>query len=137
MGGHGKNRADKKGSKKVDWRASLNSHRKGVSYFTALVDVLLASPSGYFEHRHMTTESKEAIVHEWEEWMVEFSKSEVQVLRDVGAKVHNVDDDARSVLANHIVKNHKVNLLQESSEQVHHVSMELTVMVRNGKALSS
>ncbi|KAG0364693.1 hypothetical protein BGZ54_007261 [Gamsiella multidivaricata] len=133
MGGHRKNRADKKVDK-VDWQASLNSLRTGVSYFTALPNVLFACPRGYFEHRHMMTESKEAIIHEWEEWMVEFSKSEVQVLRDVGAKVHNIDDDAQSVLANRIVKNHKVNLLQESSEQVHHVSKELTMMVRNAPA---
>lgn len=66
-----------------------------------------------------------------------FSKSELQVLQDVGAKAHNVDDDARSVIANFIVKNHKVNLLQESSKQVHHVSKELTAMIRNGMALSS
>lgn len=130
MGGNRKNRADKK----VDWRVSLNSHREGVSYFTALVDVLLASPSGYFEHRRMTTESKEAIMHEWSEWMVEFSKSEVQVLRDLSAKVHNVDEDARFVLVNRIMNNHKVNLLQESSEQVHHVSKELTALVRNAPA---
>ena len=133
MGGHQKNRADKK----VDWRSSLRSGREGVSYFTGLVDVLLACPSGYFEHRRITTESKEAIIHEWKEWMVEFSKSEIQVLRDVGAKAHHVDDDAQSVLANRIVKDHKVNLLQESAEQVHHASKELTGLVRNGKVPSS
>lgn len=83
----------------------------------------------------MTTDSKEAVIQEWEGWMVEFSKSELQVLRDVSAKVHNVDNDARSVLANHIVMNHKVNLLHESSEQVHHISKELTAMVRSGRSL--
>ncbi|KAF9999157.1 hypothetical protein BGZ65_005444 [Modicella reniformis] len=66
--------------------------------------------------------------------MVDFSKSDVQVLRDVGGKVHNVDDDAQSVLTNSIVKDHKINLLQESSEQIHHVSKELTAMVRNDPA---
>ncbi|KAF9381914.1 hypothetical protein CPB97_007495 [Podila verticillata] len=74
----------------------------------------------------MTTDSKKAIVHEWEEWMAEFSRSKFQVLQDVSAKAHDVDNDAQSVIANLIVKNHKVNLLQESSEQVHHVSKELT-----------
>lgn len=59
---------------RVDWRESMNSHRAGASYFQELVNVLFACPSGYFEHRRMTTESKEAIIHEWEEWMVEFSK---------------------------------------------------------------
>ncbi|KAI1290498.1 hypothetical protein EDD11_009222 [Mortierella claussenii] len=134
MSGHQKIRANKKVNKKVDWRTSMNCHRDGVSYFTELVDVFLAYPSGYFEYRRMTTESKEAIIHEWEEWMVFFSKSDFQCLRDVGAKAHNVDDDAQSVIANLIVKNHKVNLLQESSEQVHHVSKELTVMVRKAPA---
>ncbi|KAF9087496.1 hypothetical protein BGX27_002914 [Mortierella sp. AM989] len=61
----------------------------------------------------MTTESKEAIIHEWKEWMLDFLKSQVQVLKDLGAKVHNIDDDAHSVLANRIVNNYKVNLLQE------------------------
>ena len=63
--------------------AEMRLSREGASYFTALVDVLLACPSGYFEYRRMTTGSKEAVIHEWKEWMIEFSKSEVQVLRDV------------------------------------------------------
>ncbi|KAI1302135.1 hypothetical protein EDD11_005728 [Mortierella claussenii] len=63
-----------------------------------------------------------------------FSQSEIQVLRDVSAKVHNVDEEARTLLADRIVKNHKVNLLQEGSEQVHLVAKELTVMVRNAPA---
>lgn len=130
MGSHWKKSADKK----VDWQALLNSHHEGASYFTALVDILLVCPSGYFEYRHMTTRSKETVIHQWKEWMIEFSKSKVQVLHDVGAKVHHVDDDACSVLANCLVKNHKANLLQESSEQVHHVTRELTVMVHKGKA---
>jgi hypothetical protein len=66
-----------------------------------------------------------------------FSQSKFQILRDVSAKVHNLDDDARSVLVSRIVMNHKVNLLQESSEQVHIASKELTAMVRNGKFLCS
>ncbi|KAK3837365.1 MAG: hypothetical protein J3R72DRAFT_512801 [Linnemannia gamsii] len=82
----------------------------------------------------MTTDSKAAIIHEWEEWMQDFLTSEFQVLRDVSAKVHNVDDDTQAVLASRILKNHRVNLLQESSEQVHLVSKELTMMVRNAPA---
>lgn len=57
MGGRGKNHSEKtiskkvgkKAGKKVDWRASLSSQRNGVSYFTAMADVLDASPRGYFE----------------------------------------------------------------------------------------
>ncbi|KAG0250378.1 hypothetical protein BGZ95_007215, partial [Linnemannia exigua] len=79
----------------------------------------------------MSTDSKAAIVQEWSRWMADFSQSEVQVLRDISAKVHNVDEEARTLLADRIVKNHKVNLLQEGSEQVHLVTKELTVMVRN------
>ncbi|KAI1302677.1 hypothetical protein EDD11_005590 [Mortierella claussenii] len=125
-------KAGKSVSEEVDWQASLNSQRNGASYFTALANVLHAAPRGYFEHRLITTESKESIIQEWEGWMGFFLQSEFQVLRDIGAQVHNVDDDARSVLASRIVKNHKVNLLQESSEQVHIASKELTAMVRNG-----
>ncbi|KAG0378345.1 hypothetical protein BGX24_004077 [Mortierella sp. AD032] len=82
----------------------------------------------------MTTDSKAAIIPEWEEWMQDFLTSEFQVLRDVSAKVHNVDDGAKSVLTSRILKNHRVNLLQESFEQVHLVSKELTMMVRNAPA---
>ncbi|KAG0061122.1 hypothetical protein BGZ89_011730 [Linnemannia elongata] len=92
------------------------------------------SPRGYFEHRLIATKSKESIIQEWEGWMGCFSQSEFQVLRDVSAKVHNLEDEARSVLASRIVMNHKVNLLQESSKQVHIASKELTAMVRNAPA---
>ncbi|OAQ27429.1 hypothetical protein K457DRAFT_635144 [Linnemannia elongata AG-77] len=123
MGGRGKARtektikkvgkkAGKSLSEEVDWRASLNSERNGVSYFTALANVLHATPRGYFEHRLIATKSKESIIQEWEGWMGCFSQSEFQVLRDVSAKVHNLEDDTRSVLASRIVMNHKVNLLQ-------------------------
>ncbi|KAF9425136.1 FKBP12-associated protein [Podila epigama] len=115
----------------IDWHTSLNIGRKGASYFTELADVLLACPSGYFEHRRMTTETRQATIQEWEEWMNDFSKSEIQVLRDISAKSHKVDDDAQLILANRIVRTHKINMLQESSEQVHHVSKELTQLVRN------
>ncbi|KAF8949053.1 hypothetical protein BGZ46_005208, partial [Entomortierella lignicola] len=129
MSGHQKHRTNK-----IDWRASLKSHREGIYYFTALTNVILACPSEYFEHRCITTESKERIIHEWKEWTIEFSKSEIQVLRDISAKNHNIDDDAQSVIAKRIVKNHKVNLLQVSSEQVHHISKELTTMICNAPA---
>ncbi|KAG0221220.1 hypothetical protein BGW41_007073 [Actinomortierella wolfii] len=79
----------------------------------------------------MTTETRQATIQEWEEWMNDFSKSEIQVLRDVSAKAHKVDDDAQLILANRIVRTHKLNMLQESSEQVHHVSKELTQLVRS------
>lgn len=60
MSGRGKDRTEKTIDKKVgkkagkktgksvgeevDWRASLNSERNGVSYFTALTNVLHATP---------------------------------------------------------------------------------------------
>ncbi|KAG0247422.1 hypothetical protein BG011_001539, partial [Mortierella polycephala] len=127
-------RTSKRASKEVEWQASLNSERNGASYFTALGNVLDASPREYFEHRQMTTESKAAVIQEWEGWMGSFSRSEFQVLRDVSAKVHNINNDARSALANSIVMNHKVDLLEESSEQVLHTAKELTAMVRNAPA---
>lgn len=46
-----------------------------------------------------------------------FSQSEFQVLRDVSAKVHNLEDEARSVLASRIVMNHKVNLFKRAQNK--------------------
>ncbi|KAG0286651.1 hypothetical protein BGZ96_009283 [Linnemannia gamsii] len=83
-------------SEEVDWRASLNIERNGVSYFTALANVLHATPRGYFEHRLIAMKSKGFIIQEWEGWMGCFSQSEFQVLRDVSAKVHNLEDVART-----------------------------------------
>lgn len=51
-------KAGKSVSEEVAWQASLNSQRNGASYFTALANVLHATPRGYFEHRLITTESK-------------------------------------------------------------------------------
>ncbi|KAG0334810.1 hypothetical protein BG004_000251, partial [Podila humilis] len=82
----------------------------------------------------MSTHSKAGIIEEWLRWMLDFSKSDVQVLRDVSGKRYNVDEEARTYLADSIVRNHKVNMLQEASEQVHHVTKELTMMVRNAPA---
>ncbi|KAG0234643.1 hypothetical protein BGX31_004491 [Mortierella sp. GBA43] len=70
---------------------------------------MLDCPTGYFEHRGITLDSKQGIMDEWDNWMLEFSQTQSKVLRDVSGKLHSAEADAQTVLANAIVKHHKIN----------------------------
>jgi hypothetical protein len=120
----------------ASWKLFINKYRNGAAYFEAQECILFANPTGYFEHRCMTTRNKNGILDEWRSWMDAFSTSRSQVLRDLAGKRHTPQADAAMYLTSAALVDRKVELVEINKDQLNQVGHEMTEMLRTGEFLS-